>query len=74
MMIIQEERGWPAAPGTSPGDSRVQLTFHRPEAGPAGLPVNPATVGFGDQFPLPLTAETPREAGMHDGSSFSSSS
>ena len=29
MMIIQEERGWPAAPGTSPGDSRVQLTFHR---------------------------------------------
>ena len=72
MMIIQEERGRPA-----PGHARLARPGHvargqprpahvpPPEAGSAGLPVNPATVGFGDQFPLPLTAETPREAGMH---------
>ena len=73
MMIIQEERGWPGPghargppPGTRgwPGPGRVARGQLRPahvpppEAGPAGLPVNPA-VGFGDQFPLPLTAETP---------------
>ena len=56
MMISQEERGWPAAPGTSPGTAASSSRATAAGRARRARLVKPVTLGFGGQFPLPLTA------------------